>query len=651
MNHNFTQKLQEYGDKFYLLRVSIGPVQEFIIEARKTRDLHTGSRLLSLATWNSMKPIFDQFGPDFIIYPYLGDSTSCPDSIPNLYMAIVPENKLESTVNQIENSLHSFWNCVNKQIMIKFPASAYLKYWSGQINDNFYMNWVAIQITKEELDNSYKSKLKNIQKFLDERKMTRNFGAWKGNSDVKCVQCGHRERIPYELFSELRSVEKFKTRIKEREWLCEVCLSKRLLNEFDIIGLNKVKFESVSDISARSFKQLIEDNAEKDEINDFLSSVNSLKKVLGEKGSKIENLSGEWFYKEYFSFRFLKNQYGLKDDSKLRKLAEKSHTSLEILEKVYHSLKSKPCKYYTIITMDGDDMGKLMSGDSLDDKDFTIDYQTNLSRILSESGGNISDLINNDGNGYCVYSGGDDLLAFLPLENSLKTINEIRSSFADGFEGLIEEPTLSAGIVILHHHDPLRRGLTEARQSVDNAKKWFRNKDAFFITLRIFSGSIITWSSKWTIDDFTIQIKDGAVKSYLVQVIDDVLNPFVLFMTAEPNKRLSPDFIHDLMSELPSFYEHKTKSKWSFNNKMFKAEFKRLFKRHVPKDSGLGTDSWNDQITMLDFITEVFAYMADPDKNKQMNYEYENQVKENFEHFLKITLFLAREQDRGSDKQ
>ena len=70
--------------------------------------------------------------------------------------------------------------------------------------------------------------------------------------------------------------------------------------------------------------------------------------MLGEKGSKIENLSGEWFYKEYFSFRFLKNQYGLKDDSKLKKLSEKSHTSLENLEKVYHTLKSKPCKYYCL---------------------------------------------------------------------------------------------------------------------------------------------------------------------------------------------------------------------------------------------------------------------------------------------------------------
>lgn len=371
MNHTLIERIQSLGlgDKFYLLRVSIGPVQEFIIEARKTRDLHIGSRLLSLATCNSMKPIFDKYGRDFIIYPYLGNSNTCPDSIPNLYMTIIPESELNSTVNQMEGSLRNFWNDVAEKVRKKIPDFADLKLWSDQMHGHFYMNWVAIPITVEELEKSYKSKVKDVQQFLDERKMTRTFAEWKGDNIEKCVQCGHRECMPDELFSKLRGNRKFKRRIKERERLCAVCLSKRLLDESDI-GLNKIKFESVSDVSARPFKQLIGDNKAKKEIEYFLNEINGLREFLVEKRvDEIENLGGEWFYKEYFSYKFLKKQYGLEDTSELKNLSKKAH---DALTKVYEGIGSEPCKYYTIVSMDGDDMGKLMSGSLLMNSRSTI---------------------------------------------------------------------------------------------------------------------------------------------------------------------------------------------------------------------------------------------------------------------------------------
>ena len=631
MNHTLIEKIRTRGDEFYLIRVSIGPVQEFITEARKTRDLHTGSRLLSLATQESMKPI-----REFIIYPYLGGSNARPESIPNLYMAIIPQEGLESTLKQMELALSKFLNEIGNKVFNKLPGcDSCDTQWKNQIKDHFYMNWAAIPITIDELANSYKSKVKDIQHFFDERKMTRTFDQWSGSNAEKCVQCGHRESMPKTLFSKLQQDKKFKFQIKENERLCAICLLKRFYDVHDI------KFESVSDISVRPFKQLIEGSETEEEITPFLNAINDLRKSLdGTIVNKIEDLGGEWFYREHLDHTFIEKQYGLKSitGTELKKLAGSAQ---EELKNIYTIYDTKPCKYYMILNMDGDDMGKLMSGDSLGDKDFTIDYQMNLSKILAKSGEKLSNLIKNEGNGYTVYSGGDDLLAFLPIKTGLPIINKLRDSFSEEFKNINKTQTSSSGIVILHHHDLLRRGLIESRKNVDVAKEWFKKKDAFVITLKVFSGTTVTWGSKWTIDNVTVQTENGDVNIDQVQV-PDVLKCFVSCMTKDSKNRLSPDFIHDLLLELPAFYKFiEYKNEWVFNDKMFKTEFKRLLERHIHKASNLRTEKYKG-INLMEVLRELFSYMADPAKNKEMNNK--NSVKDNFEHFLKISSFLAREQ-------
>ncbi len=90
----------------YLLNVSIGPVQEFIAEARKTRDLWVGSYLLSRVTFEAMRPVLDDFGDDAILLPHIIESafykvnsgnTVSPSNLqfstlPNHYIAVVDEN-------------------------------------------------------------------------------------------------------------------------------------------------------------------------------------------------------------------------------------------------------------------------------------------------------------------------------------------------------------------------------------------------------------------------------------------------------------------------------------------------------------------------------------------------------------------------------
>ncbi len=54
-----------------LLLFQIGPVQEFIAQARSTRDLWSGSYLLSWMMAHAMKTLTDELGPDAVIFPSL----------------------------------------------------------------------------------------------------------------------------------------------------------------------------------------------------------------------------------------------------------------------------------------------------------------------------------------------------------------------------------------------------------------------------------------------------------------------------------------------------------------------------------------------------------------------------------------------------
>lgn len=652
MNQMLMEKLKTLGENYYLIRATVGPVQEYIREARKTRDLFIGSHLLSEATKESMKPIIDNYGKELIFYPFIEELENSHDSIPNLYMAIIPEGGFSRENNipeQMEKKVHDFLKEKGKNVLIKIPDYPQITaLWDNQIGDHFYLNWVAIPITRDEVEKSFRTKVRNVQDFLEERKLTRTFKSWEGSNAKKCVQCGHRESIQDAIYSKIQKDKKIKRNIKKNEKLCAVCLLKRLLAANDI-DKKEPKFESVVDISVRIFKSLVIKYETEKEIQDFLNSINDINKLLEEEEIKnIDAMSGEWFYIDNLDNNYLKMEYEIEEPSIIKELDKKCGIARDTLKKVYIKVGRQPSKYYTIASMDGDNMGKLMSGEYLDDQKFTIDYQIKLSRTLAENGKKSIDIIQKEtkGNGYSVYSGGDDILAFLPIERSLSVINETRNYFSKAFKDMEKPPTTSAGIVILHYHDPLRGGLIEARKSVEDAKEWFKNKDAFFITLRVASGTVISWGSKWTITDLKIQ--DGIINEPIQML--QVLSKFVSFMKLDTKNRLSPGFIHNLLEELNVFYEFKVyKKEWVLNENMFKIEFKRLLKRHIKKDSKL----WQDKflgVDSLELMVELFAYLADPNKNEQMNDEYQkgtedkNIIKDNIENFLKIASFLAGEE-------
>ena len=63
--------LASCGDRASFLKLQLGPVQEFISQARSTRDLWSGSFLLSWLMASGLRRLSELAGPDAVIFPSL----------------------------------------------------------------------------------------------------------------------------------------------------------------------------------------------------------------------------------------------------------------------------------------------------------------------------------------------------------------------------------------------------------------------------------------------------------------------------------------------------------------------------------------------------------------------------------------------------
>ena len=81
----------------HLLAIALGPVQEFIATARRTRDLYAGSRLLSEAAARAAKALAREVGAKNLIFPAPEDEAGLERlagaGIPNVLLVRVPEGK------------------------------------------------------------------------------------------------------------------------------------------------------------------------------------------------------------------------------------------------------------------------------------------------------------------------------------------------------------------------------------------------------------------------------------------------------------------------------------------------------------------------------------------------------------------------------
>ncbi|HFA48254.1 MAG TPA: type III-B CRISPR-associated protein Cas10/Cmr2 [Bacteroidetes bacterium] len=507
----------------YLYLLTIGPVQSFIAQARKTHDLFAGSRMLSNLCRAGIKHAQQQWGTDCIINP-----NEKADSIPNRFLAKITSSDDEQTLTvkgkAVEDAVRTaFSNYANDAVGKLNKPSGF----DAQIDRQLDIQWLFVPIIDEDYQKAFKelntllAGIKNLRPFHQLEEAGRKCIV-DGERNVKFYRKNREERKPaheklFQAQNEVTVLEHDDDKslvykyLQPGEGLSAVSFTKRKYKgtqkEFDStakIALSDLLFGEVNG------KKLWDDEA-LEKFKKFFRDEHFDEQLLFE-----ENLTRSYFDKHaLFTSKVKgKNQHEVK--SYLNQKANEAALCYKKLKaKVEAEYADKPfTKYYALIQFDGDNMGKWLAGDEnllkpgtsgkLDLENFHRDFTAAVSGFAEAVEKNLK-----APKGKTVFAGGEDFLGFINLHHLFSVMGWLNQLFADkvdkalrknGVDYAIAEGaalTLSAGVVIAHYKEPLSEVLKAANEVEKMAKESGRN--CFVVKAIRHAGGDTTCQLKWTL--------------------------------------------------------------------------------------------------------------------------------------------------------
>ncbi len=452
----------------YLFLFTISPVQSFIAQARKTRDLYNGSRLLT----DLIKYALKEIEPSEPIFPQKG-----LESYPNRFITIIQkENDAEmkkfgdELKIKVQAKFEEFALFSTKDT--KIEISALPKNFYAQISNHLSIQWVAIPYEKEK----YKEQFKEIESLLGAVKNVREFEQLE-ETGRKCSICGERNALFYNgkkhTYYQNDVIKVNNAELQKGEGLCAVCFTKRFYK--------RDEFPSTAEIA----------------LKDSISKLQ--KKELFENYKKA--LKGNFDYQLLFEEN-LNEKYFEGQGIEINLLA---NTRVEF-EKIKKALKNENLKftpYYAVVMFDGDSMGKWLSGANLKNSEELFNFHKKLTESLGTFADETKNIVTEE-KGKVIYAGGEDFLAFVNLNHLFNVLKELRLIF----DKLVNQSiakfkientnlTFSAGIIIAHYKMPLSEVLNWTRKLEKEAKDIDDNKNGFAIAVMKHSGEINQTVQKW----------------------------------------------------------------------------------------------------------------------------------------------------------
>lgn len=455
----------------YVVILAVGPVQSMIAAARKSRDLWSGSALLSELAKACALSLQTQ-GAE-LVFPAISkdDSKSLEKnsdfSVGNkiqICVQVEDEQQLQNIVQQAKQATRERFveeaNEVFNELKISEIRS---NIWLSQINDYVEVQAAWAKVTEQQ---PYVEAVAMASKVLAARKATRDFS--QISADPYASDCmipkssldGARETVLQEDKKRpLSNQSRAKLGLATSEQLDCLGVVKRL-------GLKKQadRFTAFTRITAHAWIEKIssdENFAELIECYERLVKNDLATRVRGNKG----------IYDIFpYDAQFL---YRSRLESELRNFQEADSYN-DALTALFNQLKKhfwdkygEPAAYGVLLLADGDRMGELL--DKASDKD----SHKKITVALSNFAGSVADTMRQY-DGHCVYAGGDDVLGFVPLHQAYDCAKALSRSFKEKLLTIAQtlkadqSPTLSVGLAIAHHMTPL----SVIREYANQAEKY-----------------------------------------------------------------------------------------------------------------------------------------------------------------------------------
>jgi len=496
----------------YLFLCSIGPVQDFIALARRSRDLWYGSWMLSELSKSAALAAAEEYGLKNLVFPAPEELSSLEaDSdlgVSNRILFITDDapdqtaKKLRRAIDQRLSALreHAYQELDDIDVDLA----------QKQLDDLVEFYWSAVEYSEEK----YLEAKTRVEALMKVRKNTREFSQFDGKPVMKSSLDGSRETVipedayPKRWEDEESQAEKARQlydtyRAHRSERLSGVDLLKRLGSKH-----LEPDFKSTSHMAAEPFLQVLKEKGGPESVNELFDDIRAL---FEETGWKLDQLDGALLYETRVA-----------DHVPTPSMQERIQEQLEkLINRVAGGVK--PGSYYALMLADGDSMGRTI------DAQKTIHRHRDLSQVLSEYSQEVKETIHTY-HGVPVYSGGDDILAYLPLNTVLTCGQVLEKTFRERMQagefyfmddgGVKKHPTLSTGIVVAHHLTPLSDVLRLAREAEKKAKG-IPGKNGLAITIQKRSGAPRTISGKW-----------ARLKNRLQMMIDYSIEDMVSNVTA-----------------------------------------------------------------------------------------------------------------------
>jgi CRISPR-associated protein Cmr2 len=439
----------------HLLALTVGPVQEFISAARRTRDLWFGSYLLSEISKATARVVQGQGGTLIFPAPRSGDELN-PDSHFNVANVIVAElcDGLDpaAVAQTAKDAARARWRSYADPVFASDRAVISSDIWEDQVDDviEFYAAWV------QHSPATYQPDRARLMRLLAGRKRCRDFLPARGRAGVpKSSLDGLRESV-------LRRTQYWpersqrRLRVQEGEQLDVVALVKRTWAP----ATGNPRYPSVARVAADPWLRGV--GAEK------LRPVLEACKALGRDVLHALDTSDERGHTHYDAFPFEGTAVFRSRHRDLHREAGLTDTDLAPLTRAVSQLIrefGEPSPYLAVLVADGDRMGQALS--QLD----SAEKHGEFSQALAAFASNAREVVHRH-RGVLVYAGGDDVLAFVPVDQCIPCARGLHDSFRDASQPSSDVAlALSIGVAVAHFMEPLEDLLNYGRAAEKHAKQ------------------------------------------------------------------------------------------------------------------------------------------------------------------------------------
>jgi CRISPR-associated protein Cmr2 len=557
----------DFAPAFLLFQ--IGPVQDFIGQARSTRDSWSGSYLLSWMIAHTVQRITEEYGPDCIVYPSLrgqplhdwlnrskleaagyggngsGRSQSFWESLdlnnsqdlvltpnlPNRFLAIVPadfnpERQLAGVFDYGPDSCDAdeksewrricdaCWDYLNSraQLCPSGQENVKLRLWRFQCRNFWQVSWqlwrwqdapaaldwfksiplgtesplhlgheIAWAIPDSHKDernyregrlnpgSAWSAHYQLLSHRLDARRQTRNFTAWCGEAGAHKDALSGKEDViaDREWLQRARKNSALRHLFRKNDEMGAPNLIKRVWHKAYLEKLSNLtrareSFDSVPAVAARPFAEWLREHTGSGPLREpfviFMDAAAAAREDFPDTIARWENDENAWCrYTDASAFHLGEWDRAIEDaenDDARKRLAAARDRLARLLEKC----GTRPSKYYAVLALDGDHIGKWLSGEKTpaikdvitsaaadyfgqhvsnsdvkawlnSPRPLSPCYHLQFSEALANFGLYCAGRIVEAHHGQLIYSGGDDVLAMLPADEAIACAQGLRLAF------------------------------------------------------------------------------------------------------------------------------------------------------------------------------------------------------------------------------